>query len=78
MCGAMLATCVRFRELLDARMAGIHALAAAIAMQQQLDGQKLHDDFLAGLKAHFESIRNIPQELKDVAAGMKLAASDQR
>ncbi len=76
--GAILAVCVRFKDLLDARMAGIQALATAIALQPELDAQKLHDDFVHGLRAHFETVRNIPQELKDVATAIKLAASDLR
>jgi hypothetical protein len=74
--GVMVATIARFREVLNHRMVGIQALAAAVAMQPEMDPQKLHDDFMTILGAHFESPRHMPSELIDIAAGIRLAAAD--
>jgi hypothetical protein len=74
--GLMLSSTIRFREVLDDRMIGIQALAVAVAMQPQVDVLKLHDDYLSILKAHFESMRHVPVELKDIAAVIKLAATE--
>lgn len=74
--GAMVAMTMRLRDLLDQRMIGIQAIASAVAMQPQIDVLKLHADFMSILKSHFESVQRIPGDLKDMAAGIKLAASD--
>ena len=74
--GAVIATAVRFREILDKRMVGIQALATAVAMQPQVDASKLHDDFLQILRSHYESDREIPCELRDIAAAITLAAAE--
>jgi hypothetical protein len=74
--GGVVAAAVRMRAILDARMIGIQALATAVAMQPEIDPSKLHDDFIAILKANFETLRDAPSELRDMAAAIKLAASD--
>ena len=74
--GAILAATIRFRDVLNNRMVGIQALATAIARQPQIDSSKLHDDFVIQLKQHFESMKAIPQDLRDVANAIKLAAID--
>ena len=74
--GAMLAATMRFSEVLNERMVAIQALAAAIAMQPQIDVAKLHDDYLDTLKAHFDSRRSIPVDLRDIASSIQLAASE--
>ena len=74
--GAMIAAAARFKEILDDRMVGIESLATAVAMQPEIDARKLHDDFLAILRVHFDSIRRIPPELRDIAASIKLAEVD--
>jgi hypothetical protein len=74
--GAMVAMTVRFRDVLDERMIGIQAIATAAAMQPEIDAFKLHDDFMGILRAHFESVSRIPRDLKDIAAGIKLAAAE--
>jgi hypothetical protein len=76
--GVMLATTARLRDVMSERMVGIQAMAAAVAMQPEVDAVKLHDDFLNILKAHFESLRATPRELKDMAAGIKLAAAERK
>jgi hypothetical protein len=76
--GAVIATAVRFREILDARMLGFQALAAAVAMQPEIDPRKLHEDFLTLLGAQYESARDIPRELRDIASAIKLASADGR
>lgn len=76
--GVMLATAMRLKEVLDARMVGIQALATAVAAQPQIDVVKLHDDYLRVLKSHFDSTRRIPVDLRDVAASIKLAGTDRR
>lgn len=74
--GVMLATTARLRAILSDRMVGIQAVAAAIAMQPEIDAHRFHDDFLGILRAHFESERETPSELKDMAAGIRLAAAE--
>jgi hypothetical protein len=74
--GVMVATTARLREILGDRMVGIQALASAVAMQPEIDAARLHDDFLDILKAHFETLRQTPSELKDIAAGIRLAAAE--
>ena len=76
--GVMLATAMRLKEVLDVRMVGIQALASAIAAQPEIDVMKLHDEYLRVLKSHFDSVRRIPVELRDVAASIKLAAAERR
>lgn len=74
--GGMVAAAVRMRDILDSRMVGIQALATAVAMQPEINASKLHDDFVVILKANFESLKETPTELRDMAAAIKLAASD--
>jgi hypothetical protein len=74
--GGIVAAAVRMRAILDARMVGIQSLATAVAMQPEINASKLHDDFIVLLKANFESLREAPSELRDMAAAIKLAASD--
>jgi hypothetical protein len=74
--GAMVAMTVRLGEILDQRIIGIQAIASAVAMQPQIDVIKLHADFMSFLKSHFESVHRIPSDLKDIAAGIKLAGAD--
>jgi len=69
---------VRIREILEWRISGIEALATAVAMQPGIDAERLHRDFLAVLKARFESMRHVPSELKDMAAAIQLAASERK
>ena len=76
--GAVLASVVKMKDVLDARRVGIEAFATAVAMQPVIDPATLHEDFMAILAAHFESARHIPAELKDVASAVKLASADRR
>lgn len=77
MIGALIATATRCKDILDARMVAVQSLAAAVAMQPQVDALKLHDDFLNQVKAHYGS-GNTPAELTDIALAMRLAAPDRR
>ena len=74
--GAVIATAVRFRDILDSRMVGIQALATAVAMQPEVDTLKLHDDFLTIVRSHYDPTQSIPQELGDIALAIKLASGD--
>jgi hypothetical protein len=56
----------------------MQALAASVAMQPQLDADKLHADFLGLVKEQFGSARNIPMELRDLASAIKLAAAERK
>jgi hypothetical protein len=76
--GAVIASAVRFRQLLEERALGMQALAASVAMQPQLDAEKLHADFIALVKEHFGSARTIPAELRDLASAIKLAAAERK
>jgi len=76
--GAIVAAAVRMRDVLDSRMVAIQALATAVAMQPEINSSRLHDDFVVILKANFGSLREAPGELRDIAAAIKLAASDRR
>jgi hypothetical protein len=76
--GAVIAASVRFRQLLEERALGMQALAASVAMQPQLDAEKLHADFLGLVTEQFGSVRNIPLELRDLASAIKLAAADRK
>ena len=76
--GGVVAAAVRIRDILDSRMIAIQALATAVAMQPEIDAAKLHDDFVVILKANFASLRDVPGELRDMAAAIKLAETDRR
>ncbi len=76
--GVMLAATARFRDILDERMVGIQALASAMAMQPEVDAVKLHDDFLAAVTSHFESLRAVPHDVRDIASAIELAAAERR
>lgn len=74
--GVMLSTVMRFRTVLNDRMVGIQALATAMALQPEVDALRLHDDFQRIMGSHFESERDIPSELRDIASAIRLAAAD--
>jgi hypothetical protein len=76
--GAVLSAAMRIRDILEWRIAGIEALATAIAMQPGIDAARLHRDFLEVLKARYESMRHVPNELKDMAAAIQLAATERK
>jgi len=76
--GAVLSAAMRIRDILEWRVAGIEALATAVAMQPGIDAERLHRDFLAVLKARFESMRHVPSELKDMAAAIQLVATERK
>jgi len=76
--GAMMAMTVRFRDVLEERMVGIRSLAAAVAMQPNVDFDKLHDDFRKALVAHFESAQAIPTDLKDIASAIQVAGTERQ
>ena len=73
--GAVIATAVRCRDVFNTRMVGLQALATAAAMQPTMDANLLHDDYLRALRAHYDSAKDIPNELRDIALAIKLVAT---
>jgi predicted N-formylglutamate amidohydrolase len=76
--GAILAVAVRVDERYAAHSIGVEMLASALAAQEHLDAQRLHDDFMRLVNGHFRSPKHIPSALKDIAAAIKIAASHKR
>jgi len=76
--GAVIATAMRCRDILSARMVGLQALATATAMQPTVDANQLHDDFLRLLGAQYEQPLEVPEALRDIALAIKLAAAERR
>ena len=73
--GAVVATAMRCRDVFHTRMVGLQALATATAMQPTMDAILLHDDYLKALRAHYDSPKEIPSELRDIALAIKLVAT---
>jgi hypothetical protein len=74
--GAVMATAMRCRDILSARMVGLQALATATALQPRIDALQLQEDFLRILGAHYEPPNEVPDALQDIALAIKLAAAE--